>query len=72
MESSDWRLVIYLINFFVEYFLQTKGDLCIDRILVPGSRDSSMVESWTHGQKVVGSIPGRGGGQNFSRVNFLF
>ena len=37
----------------------------------PGSRDSSMVESWTRGPKVVGSIPGRGGGQNFSRVNVL-
>ena len=38
----------------------------------PGSRDSSMVESWTCGPKVVGSIPARGGGQNFSRVNILF
>ena len=68
MESSDWRLVIFL---FVEYFLQTKCDLCIDRILVPGSRDSSMVESWTRSPTVVGLIPARGGGQNFSRVNFL-
>ena len=68
MDSSDWHLVIFL---FVEYFLQRKCDLCIDCILVPGTRDSSMVESWTHSQKVVGLIPGRGGRRNFSRVNFL-
>ena len=49
MESSNWRFC----------------DLCRDHIFgvhYPGSRDSSMVESWTHGQKVVGLIPGRGGG----------
>ena len=37
----------------------------------PGSRDSSMIESWTRGLTVVGLIPGRGGGRNISRVNFL-
>ena len=84
--SSSQTYWLYMIKSYLESSLQSYANhtyavkastefcyTCSNNITNPliGSRDSSVVEQWTHDQKVLGSSPVRSSRIFFSSVSFL-